>query len=317
MAITRASLVGGPARCLLDGEPFFTKESFGVTPEMQLFPVAPQGYSQRDERVSDVLIPIQLTPDGRVSNALLAKFYPYANVMKGASACGASDRAFVAHGSDGALLTVKAVAVQKMPEITFSSVKTLFGQLGLLSVLANNMDPDDADSHMTYAASGGSYVDATFGLDAIPTQQYFGTWGNVSGFSSMQTRDGFKFTAEVDFEPSPVDGLGVVDYKVKEVRAMISCIPVGPTAAQLLTNYKIQGAGARIGRSMNADAKEFTLVGADGITYLTIPKASMQKAGWKFGENVLRNDEVAWVATLNQTDGVQGDLFTLNSEAED
>jgi len=300
---------------LLNARPFFTTDTFGIVPEVQTFDIKLEGFTQKDERVSDIPIRVQLTPDGRVNNNLLAEFFPYQNALPGASACGASDKAFVAHGADGALATVLAVCVNQMPEIVFSATRSLFGQLGLVGVLANNMDPDDADSRMTYAATGSTFVDSAFSLAAIPTQQYIGAWGAVTGFTAINTREGFKFSAEADLEPCPVDGLGVPDYRVVEVRAMLSCIPVGPTAAQLLTNLKIQGTGARIGRSLNADAAAFTLVGADGITYLTIPKASLKQAGFQFGKRVLRNGEIGFVATLNHTTGTQGNLFTLNSEA--
>jgi hypothetical protein len=315
MAISRSTLVQGPARCLLNARPFFTNDSFAITPELDIMRVVPEGFTQGDERVTDVQVKIQLTPDGRVNNNLLAELFPYQNPVPGASACGASDKPFAAHGADTAISTVIAVCVSQMPEIVFSSKQTMMGQLGLTGVLGNNMDPDDADSRLTYAASGGTFVDSTFNLANIPTQQYLATWGAVTGFSNIHTREGYRFRAEVDLEPSPVDGLGIIDYKIKEVRAMLSCIPVGPTAAQLLTNLKIQGTGARLGRSLNADAAALTLVGADGITYLTMPKASLKQAGFVFGKERLRNDEIAWVATLNHTTGTQGNLFTLNSEA--
>lgn len=311
MGVTRSSVIVGPARCLLNSVPFFTLGDFGIIPDMQTFRVQPDGFSQGDERIQDVPIKIDLTPDGRINSSILAEFFPYANVVPGASAYGSSDKAFVAHGADAALATVLAVAVTKMPTVTFSHKKTLFGQLGLTGLLSNNMAPATASSRMTYAATGGTLTDAAFSLAAIKTQLYTAAWGAVTGFTSLYTENGFEFIPEVDLWDQHVDGLGVVDKRVQEVRCMVKFVPYGPTAVQILANSNIQGTGNGLGSSLGATVNALTITGADGIVYLTIPNAAVKGAGFKFGKTTLRNGEMAFVGILNQTTGVQGNLFTI------
>lgn len=311
MSIARSALIVGPARCLLGAVPFFTNENFEAKIDHKTFRVRPEGFSQGDERSEDFEVVVSPTPDGRWNAGLIAALWPYTNAVPGASVFGATDTAFTAHGADTGLLTVKAAAVTKMPGITFSARKTLIESCEIRGLRASGMDPDDADSLLTYAATGGTFVDAAFSLATIKTQPYVATWGAVTGFAAMQTLEGFKFEPEVDFHEISPDGIGLVDRRVVEVRAMVSCIPIGPTASQILAALKVQGTGAAIGASLAGQASQLQITGADGINYLTIPKAMLRTAGMAFGSRVLREGEIGWVANMDPALGVQGALFTL------
>lgn len=315
MSVARSALVVGPARCLFTPASglatFFTNDAFEVKLNTNRFEVQPQGYTQSDQRDSDRSVEWSLTPDGRWNTAMIAALWPYLNCVPGFSMPTNTDRPFVAHGADAGLLTVLAAYVKKMPSITLSAKKSMIGSVGFKGILGSDMDPDDADSYMTYAATGGTLTDSGFSLAAIKTQPYTAAWGSVTGFGSFVGEDGFEVSFDVQSKEIPIDGLGSVVEVVQKVGVMVKCKPVGPTAAQILAALKFSGSGNTLGRSHAAGASALTITGADAVAVFTSPKMSLVEAGYRFGNDVLRNGEIGFVANMNPASGVQGAIATL------
>ena len=315
MSVLRSALVVGPARCLFTPAAglatFFTNDAFEVKLTNKRFEVHPQGFTQADQRDEDRSVEWSLTPDGRWNSAVIAALWPYLNCVPGFSMPTDTDRPFVAHGADAGLLTVLASYVKKMPSITLSAKKSLIGSVGFKGILGTGMDPDDADAYMTYAATGGTLTDSAFSLAAIKTQPYTAAWGAVTGFTSFSGEDGFEIGFETQSKEITVDGLGTVGEVVQKVGVMVKCKPVGPTALQILTALKLSGTGNALGRSHAAGGAALTITGADGINFFTSPKMSLVEAGYRFGNDVLRNGEVGFVANMNPASGVQGAIATL------
>lgn len=316
MSIARSALVVGPAKCVHtptggSAATFFTNEAFEVKLLDKRFEVQPQGFTQADQRDEDRMVEFDVAPDGRWSAAMIAALWPYLNATPGQSMPTNTDQPFVAHGADAALLTVLASYVKKMPSLILSAKKSLIGSAGFRGILGSNMDPDDADSYFTYAASGGTFADSGFTLAAIKTQPYTAAWGVVTGFGSVIAEEGFQIDFDVQSKELALDGLGTVVEVIQKVGVMVKCRPVGPTAAQILTALKFQGSGNAMGRSHQAGASALTITGADGINYFTSAKMSLVEAGYRFGSDVLRNGEIGWVANLNPSTGAQTALATL------
>lgn len=318
MSIARSALVVGPAKCVHtptggSAATFFTNEPFEVKLQHKRFEVQPQGFTQADQRDEDRTVEFDVTPDGRWNAATIAALWPYLNAVPGRSLPTNTDQPFVAHGADGALLTVLASYVKKMPSLTLSAKKTLIGSVGFRGIVGSDMDPDDADAYFTYAASGGTFTDAGFTLAALKTQPYSAVWGSVAGFGSLVGEEGFQVDFEAQSKEITVDGLGTVGEVLTKVGVMVKCRPVGPTAVQILAALKFSGAGNALGRSHAAGGAAFTITGADGVAYFTSPKMSLVEAGYRFGSDVLRNGEIGFVANLNPASGVQGALATLTA----
>ncbi len=315
MSIARSALVVGPARCIFTpaagAATFFTNDSFEVKLSIKRFEVQPQGFTQADQRDEDRSVEWDLTPDGRWNAAMIAALWPYLNAVPGASMPTNTDRPFVAHGADAGLLTVPAAYVKKMPSITLSAKKSMIGSVGFKGILASDTDPDDSDSYLTYAATGGTLTDTGFTLSTIKTQPYTAVWGNVTGFGSLVGEDGFDISFDLQSKEIPIDGLGTVVEVVQKVGVMVKCKPVGPTAAQILTALKMAGSGNALGRSHAAGGAALTITGADSVNVFTSPKMSLVEAGYRFGNDVLRNGEIGFVANMNPASGVQGALATL------
>lgn len=311
MSLARANLIVGPARNAFNSGVFFTNKDYEIKPAIKRFQIRPLGFSQPDERDEDRMIEWEPEPDGRWNTALIAALWPYLNSTPGASMAGSADVPYVAHGADGGLLTVIAAYVKKMPDILFSSKKSLLGSVGFRGVLGNSLSPSDASAYVTYAASGATFPDSTFDLTQIKTQPYTLAWTGFTGFSAVVGEEGFHVSFNVQSKEIYIDGLGTVDERIQKVSMMIKCKPVGPTAAQILTALKLQGTGNALGSSRQATAAQAQITGADGINYLTTPKATLVEAGYRFGDDVLRNGEIAWVSTMSHSAGVQAALAVL------
>jgi len=315
MSVPRSALVVGPARCVFTpaagAATFFTNDSFEVNLVNKRFDVMPQGFTQSDQRDEDRTVEWSLTPDGRWNSAVIAALWPYLNAVPGASMPTNTDRPFVAHGADAALLTIPSAYVKKMPDIVLSAKRSLIGSVGFKGILASDTDPEDTDSYLTYAATGGTLVDTGFSLAAIKTQPYTAAWGAVAGFTSFVGEEGFTVSFDLKSKEISIDGLGTVVEVVQAVGVMVKCKPVGPTAAQILAALKFNGSGNTLGRSHAAGGAALTITGADAVNYFTSPKMSLVEAGYRFGNDVLRNGEVGFVANMNPASGVQGAIATL------
>ena len=311
MPIARSSLVVGPAKCVFNGATFFTNQSFEPRLLPKTFNVRPLGFSQADKRDEDRMVDFDVIPDGRWSAAMIAALWPYLNATPGASMFGSADVPFIAHGADAALFTALAVAVTKMPGVLFAANKTLIGAAGFRGILGTGAAPDDSNQYLTYAASGGTFADSGFSLSAIKTQLYTAAWGAVSGFTTLYGEEGFSLDFNMGSKEMFVAGFGTIDSRVQTVEAVLKCKPMGPTGAQVLAALKFAGSGNALGSSRQAGSAQLTLTGADGIVYLTMPKATMVEAGYRFGDDVLRNGEIGFAATINVSGGTQSNLCTL------
>lgn len=315
MSVSRSALVVGPARCLFTPAAglatFFTNDSFEVKLNSSRFEVHPQGFTQADQRDADRSVDWSLAPDGRWNAAIIAAFWPYLNAVPGASMPTNADQPFVAHGADGGLLTVLASYIKKMPNITLSAKKTLIGSVGFKGILADGMNTDNNDAYLTYAATGGTLTDSGFVLSEIKTQPYTAVWGSVDGFVGFSGEDGFEISFDTQSKEIQLDGLGTVIEVLQKVGVMVKCKPGGPTAAQILAALKFQGAGNALGRSHAAGGAALTITGADGVNVFTSPKMSLVEAGYRFGNDVLRNGEIGFVANMDPASGVQGAIATL------
>lgn len=311
MSQARSALVVGPAKCIHNSATFFTNNSFEVKLNTKRFNIRPLGFSQPDVRDEDRVVELEVEPDGRWNAAAIAAFWPYLNATPGASMATSADLPFVAHGADTGLLTVISAYVSKMPSLKFSVKKSMIGSIGFKGIVGTGLDPSDTSAYLTYAASGSTFVDSGFTLTAIKTQPYTMAWGAVTGFTSFTGEEGIDVDFSMETKEIIEDGRGVVDERIRSVGVLVKCKPIGPTAAQILTALRYQGSGNALGRSYQAVAASLTITGADGIVAFTMPKASLVEAGYRFGDDVLRNGEIGFVGNLNVSTGTQSAICTL------
>jgi len=315
MSLQRSSLNRIPGRLSFNGISVYSKD--GTTIDTDLVysqePVGVAGIGKVDNRDKEAYDEISITPDGRMTTAIAAVLWPYANPVLGAGIFPTTDVPASVHGIDSSLDTHAAVAVVDMPQMMFHPIKTLVGQMKLLCLRGTTAGAvnawSTAGSLRTFANSGGTFVDATFTNQSIITQDYQLTWGSVSGFASLDFYDGLTFEPKVEFVDDNVAAVGLFNRRIKSVGGMLRGIPIGVTRAMIDTQLQIQGAGAVRGASGFAKGFSVSVTGADGKVYLNFPIGQLVKSKLQNGVEQLREGEVAWEALPSLTAGVRGDYW--------
>jgi hypothetical protein len=310
MGATRASLIQGVGRAVRGSYTSQAETEFSISLREKLSPVKLNGGSI-DTRIIEYLAELILQGDGRMTAAALTLFWnSFASLAPGASLFGASDTPLLVHGSDGALHTLIASAVTKMPSIILHPEKAAVGPVTFTGILGTGLDFDDANSFYNIA-TGATYDDAGFLPADVLRQQYTAAWSGKTGFTAFEMQDGW--TIDFNLTANPVMVQGVTrDFKFVNLEVMARGIPVGPTTAQINDAMKLTGTGALVGRSAHANAAELTITGvSDSAIHVTIPKAMLINATHTFSGEKLRNGEVAFYACRSFTAGVPQALFTI------
>jgi hypothetical protein len=74
---------------------------------------------------------------------------------------------------------------------------------------------------------------------------------------------------------------------------------------------KSQGTGAQRGRSLAAAGADLTITGEDTSSIIVLKNANLKEGGFMFGSTVVRDGELAWLATVPFTTGAPGAIMTL------
>lgn len=314
--MNRSALVQGPAKLIFNAPSgaiaFHAQSDFAYQINRRTVPVVTSLHGEIDKREQDISLDLSVKPDGRFDAGLIAALWPYSNSVPGTGLWTDTDRTLVIHAADGAKHTLTAVAVTKMPDLLFSAVATLVGEVGFTGLAANGSSFSTANRLYTIAA-GADVVDATFAVAGIKMQPYTATWTGFTGFTGFETQDGFRVSFNLQTEDFEVDTQGVYQKIIKSVGIAVRCVPLGPSSANIDAALKAQGAGAARGRSLDATAAQLQITGADAVNYLTIPNCQIETGSFRFGSSAqqLRVGEVAFVGTRKFTTGAQQALWTL------
>lgn len=329
--MTRNDLIVGPARCSFNGATWFTKDDIATALDQETFQIDTSPHGKIDERVVDIKAEATQTPAGQWNAAFAAAIWNnYANKVIGNSIFTAADIPFVVKATDltFGLHTMPCAAVTKLPDIVLSAVKTMIGSMtvtGIRGLLAAGQGWSTPNMVYKVEASDGNIVgDAAanppdgFNAADIVTQPYYGNWGAVAGFTGagtagFETEEGWTISFDLQTEQRKVDSLGTIDYKFKSIAIMAKCIPIGPTASDILNASKIQGLGTVRGQSMAAGGFPLTITGADTSVPISIPLAYLKTSGFRFGATVLRNNEIGFVGARPFAAGVQSALYTITA----
>lgn len=313
----RSSIQRIPARFVYNtGTPvsFLAKEGTVIQQDLvyEGMDVGVAGLGLIDKRDSQMYYRVSFTPDGRLTTAIAAALYPYANPTIGAGIFTDTDITGIVHGQDASLDTYSSVALEKMPEMSFHPDKTLLGACSWLAIRTSNTDWSGVNSLVTQANTGGTFTDSAFTNAGIVTQNYTLTWGSVTGFASATDfYDGLTFQPAVAFEDDVPARYGLYNKRIKTVGGIVRGIPLGQTRQNILAALIAQGTGAGRGASRAANGFDLTITGADASTPLILKGATLmdQKQAW--GITQLRQGEIAWMATPTITAGVRGTYFTV------
>lgn len=303
--ITRANLIHGPARLVRGAGSVHTKESFPVNLQKSTFPIAVQGRGTVANRVSDLIVSASFVPDGRWTSAARAFLWPHLNPTFGADIFGTSDTPTVIHDVNSHLHTIIASAVTQMPSLRLSSRETMIGSATITGIRGTGLAWNSLDSWYTYAASGGTFTDSAFDPATIKTQPYTGAWSGVSGFTSIDTVDGWTVDFPMDLSFITTDEGGTTKASLNSVGCLARCTPASLSPADILAAYDDANMGASVHQG------DLAITGADGTTIITLKNAGLVQAGFQFGTSVVRDGELGWLAVATFTSGAHGAIATF------
>lgn len=311
-ATARSAIITGPARGLMSSKSFHTKGDLDVQIIEETINIDTAPYGRIDERVVDAMIKVTGTPDGRWSSNIRDILFPYLNPTIGADIFTASDVPLAFHDQNAHIHTIVAAALTKMPSLTLSPRETMLGDFEFTGIRGTGKDWNDADGLYTVATSGGTLTDTAFTVAAIKTQIYNGVWAAITGFSSaFYTVDGWTIDFDLQTSAIQTDEVGTVKHVLTSVSAMAKCKPLGVTWANIEAALKIQGTGGARGRSLQAAGADLTITGEDASTIIVLKSANIKTAGYRFGNSVVRDGELAWVTTRAFSTGAPGAIVTM------
>jgi hypothetical protein len=298
-------LAGGPAYVNFNG----ANIPLGEDSRLEIAPVnsvvSAALYGDIDEVYTDLIVKGTGTP---LTYDNLAVLWPHLQPVIGGRIFGNADAALQWVSNNGDLITVRAGAVTRMPDLILGVEKAGIGPMEFSGVVGNGLDPNASNSYYTIAAgqafSGPAVVSAK-----IPRQKYTAAWGGAAGFGSFQAQEAWTITHELKLAPVKIQGR-TVDMKILGYRAMAKCMPAEPTMAQIDGALLAQGAAAAAGAKLSSTAADLVITGAQTVS-VTVKNAALKTAGFVFGGKALRNGELGWVSTINVSSGTASAALVL------
>ena len=298
-------LAGGPAYVNFNG----ANIPLGEDSRLEIAPVhsvvSAALYGDIDEVYTDLIVKGTGTP---LTYDNLATLWPYLQPVIGGRIFGNADSALQWVSNNGDLITVRAGAVTKMPDLILGVEKAGIGPMEFSGVVGNGLDPGASNSYYTIATgqafSGPAVVSAK-----IPRQKYTAAWGGAAGFASFQAQEAWTITHELKLAPVKIQGR-TVDMKILGYRAMAKCMPAEPTMAQIDGALPAQGGAAAAGAKLSSTAADLVITGAQTVS-VTVKNAALKTAGFVFGGKALRNGELGWVSTVNVSTGTASPALVL------
>lgn len=309
--ISRVTPIRGPGRVVFNSASFFSKDDFSVAINTKTFDLRTSAHGITDTRDEDQELKLSFAPDGRLNSTIISALWPYASSAPGDKLMSATDVPLYIHTAESHLHTVLAAAVWKMPDIILSATETQIGQIEFIGLRANGEEYATDSKVYIAATSGGTFTDTNFATSGIVTQAYTSVFGAVTGLTSFESENGFQVSFDLQWEPEKIDSAGILNYRFKDLVVRCRCIPVGPTADDILDAIRVQGTGAGRGKSRSNIAADLTITGADTTTIITLKKMTLNQGQFAFGPTPLRTGEVEFVSTRYFSSGVPGARFTI------
>lgn len=292
---SRLTLISGPAQVEYGtaaeigagtAAKFYTEGDVVVNWRQPVFERTLAIFGHMTSRVADRFAEISFTHDGEWENDSKLKLWPYFSTKPGTSIFGApgSERALKISPINGTPLTFHNTAVTQMPPIIFSGVKALIGAVQFTALGIDATAWSAAASYYTLAGTGTITDFTGYSEAAILTQPYKAAWGAVTGFTDLDTEEGFVWTPQCQFQNFRLDTRGTQDMRFMRADSTLAAKLVGPTEDELIAATKQQGSGAIIGRSLVTDANDFVIKAHPaGTTFFTSKNMYLAEWSWGYG----------------------------------
>lgn len=312
MSVSRATLIGGPGRVTWNGVSMFARDdiqcSFDAT--WQDLIASHQGII--DKVVTDRMVKVNLKLWGAWES--LSVLFPTAalNPVVGTRIFGTSDLPLVLIKKTGAAETITVVNAQltKLANLYLGVDQDMFAaDVEFTGLIKNSGNPEDASAYYTIGSGGAA--DALFAKTNFSRQRYSAAWG-ASPFAAFQAHKGWNIEWDYKLEPEYNANVGTVDFIQTGFNAKATCIPLGPTIAEIDARMLFQGAGNPLGGLLSdgAGTDNLVITGTTPSAVITLKLPAI--TGWKpvLGATPLLNGIVTWETTRGFASGVGAALAT-------
>lgn len=304
MSVTRTSLIGGPAKVTWNSATFMTREDIVVDLSPERGEVISQLHGPIDRYATDRIFRIPLLLWGGWEN--VSTLFPSALLDPTVGTrllAGATDLPLVILGRNGDQITFHNATITRLANLYLGADSPIWAAaVEFTAMLASAKNPEDASAYYTIA-TGQSWTEPTFTLANFAAQRYAAAWGSVTGFTAFQAKEGWSIDWDLQLGYDKVSGLGTVDAYVTGMRARATCIPIGPTMANIesaLVNNAV------IGKLLSAQVAanpDLVITGASPSVSVTLKHAQLANAGFNFSASALRNGTLTWETTWGITTG--------------
>lgn len=308
MSISRTNLPGsGGAKITWNGGEFWAAGDVNIGMSQNLVDQRSTMYGRHTKTKGGRVLEINIPLFSLWENLSLLFPSTMLNPTIGSRMFGTSDLPMVLLCPNGDKLTIHNVRLTRMANLKLAANAAVFGSATFTGLIKDNGAPTDSAAYFTYA-TGQSYTEGSFALTNLKSKTWTGVWGAISGFTSIQTQDGWTIDWEIATSPDPVDGIGIVDMFFDSFGARATCIPAAQTWAQIEAQLKFQSTGADVGASI---ATATDLVISDGTSSVTLKAAGLVEAGLMFALDKKRHGPLVWECTRGFSAGTPQALVAV------
>jgi hypothetical protein len=308
--IDRATIIQGPCLITYASSTFWSKGDVTVKPVFEKFDIETSAWGKVDTRLKNKRYEISFEPDGRVTSALIAILWPYGDSAVGTSIFQTADRALVVHGRDQVKFTFHNAALTEMPSIRMGVGVTFAGACKFTALLKLSTAVTDAAAYYTVATAQAYPAETGWLASDILTQPALCTWGSSPWAAFQVDSPGWEIQPTMRLQPIGTDGFGTVDMTLQGLEVTARAIPVGPTAAQILTAMSATG---ELGSSLASAGTELVVTSGTSPKAITVTvyNAAMVDSALVWSAAKKRVAQCTWMATRTVTTGDPDPLFSV------
>lgn len=309
-SISRLTLVEGPAIVVFGGKTYYTRDAITLNPGISTFDVSDTAHGVMDTRIEDIVGKITFRPVGVWGN-IHPLYSVFEDPVIGSSLLGGSDADAVIHSLDGRKITCHGAGVTKLPDLTFSAVEQIPGQVEITFLGTNNTEWSNASKRLVEAAQ--AFSDTGYDPATVLTQPYAVTLGSGNSALSLETEAGVTVSFEIGAEPRKTDSYGTVDIRLSSFKVSAKFRPVGMSAADYLALFPMQGTGVVRGVSMGGAGKPLVISGT-GV-YFALNGAAPADGSVVFNAGENRVGELTLQAVRTYASSALKPIFALGTAA--
>jgi hypothetical protein len=330
------SIIQGPAVIVHDGQHLYTEGDISLrlvrqtfNPKTQVGSLGPRLQSQK--------YTIGFKPFGQLDAGNISKLLPYGRGAETVSTGAAGIPGFpictkttVIHSIiSNVTYTFAKAGITKMPDITASSTKTLWGDAEITAIGDMSKGQEDADFY-TSLGSSAAWGTGLDGDSAVTQPWSLAVGARSSPFNAIGSVDGFVLSPKMTVKEIMDENVGIASIVLEDVAPELTFAPNNLTAAELNQLLHIVtpdgsdsnlGIGQAIGRGLGTSgsftAENYVVSATDvkGRTWLlTLYAAGLSDAEGAFGVGTHQHKKVTAHGTRRFSSGVGQALFNLEQD---